>query len=145
MHSATGITDGPAAKASAVERWLPVAGWVALLGGAALIVSGWDRLVPPCLFREITGLYCPGCGSGRALLALSRFDLTAALSANPLVTLGLPLILAGLAIETADSWGLVRRRSRFAKMLPLAVLIVVCAFWVLRNIPVWPLQTLAPH
>ena len=31
----------------------------------------------PCLFREVTGLQCPGCGTSRMVLALMRLDIPA--------------------------------------------------------------------
>ena len=37
----------------------------------------------PCLFREVTGLQCPGCGTSRMALALMRFDIPAAFAYNP--------------------------------------------------------------
>ena len=39
----------------------------------------------PCFFTWITRLYCPGCGCTRALGALLRLDIPAALSYNPAV------------------------------------------------------------
>ena len=38
----------------------------------------------PCLFREVTGLQCPGCGTSRMALALMRFDIPAVLLQRPL-------------------------------------------------------------
>ncbi|MGZ5427929.1 MAG: DUF2752 domain-containing protein, partial [Thermoanaerobaculia bacterium] len=39
-------------------------------------------ILPPCLFRTVFGVSCPGCGSARALLALVRGDLASALVFN---------------------------------------------------------------
>lgn len=44
----------------------------------------------PCLFREVTGLQCPGCGTSRMALALMRFDITAAFAYNPVAFLASP-------------------------------------------------------
>lgn len=41
-------------------------------------------ILPFCLFKTITGWMCPGCGMTRALLAIGRFDFSAALHFNPL-------------------------------------------------------------
>lgn len=38
---------------------------------------------PPCVFRKATGIYCPGCGSTRALRALAGGDFAVALRCNP--------------------------------------------------------------
>ncbi|MFI5181027.1 MAG: DUF2752 domain-containing protein [Thermoanaerobaculia bacterium] len=61
--------------------------------------------LPPCLFREVTGLPCPTCGGTRAALALLSGDIAGALHANPLVVAALLLLVGGgivaglLAIE----------------------------------------------
>lgn len=44
----------------------------------------------PCLFREVTGLQCPGCGTSRMALALMRFDITAAFAYNPVAFFSFP-------------------------------------------------------
>ena len=43
----------------------------------------------PCIFHEITGLRCPGCGITHALMCLLRFDFEGFINAN----LFAPLIL----------------------------------------------------
>ena len=48
-----------------------------------------------CPFYELTGLYCPGCGSGRAARALLRGDLGACLGHN-LLALPLGLFCGGV-------------------------------------------------
>lgn len=40
----------------------------------------------PCLFHEITGLYCPGCGGTRAAKAMLKGDLVASFFYHPIVT-----------------------------------------------------------
>lgn len=44
-----------------------------------------DGLGIPCPFRAVTGLLCPGCGSGRALHHLLHGDVGIAHGLNPLV------------------------------------------------------------
>ena len=41
----------------------------ALLLGAAFFLRFGS---PPCIFHALTGIYCPGCGAGRALRALTE-------------------------------------------------------------------------
>lgn len=36
----------------------------------------------PCVFKTVTGLQCPGCGNTRAVLALMRGEILAALKCN---------------------------------------------------------------
>lgn len=76
--------------------------WGGASAGALLLLALPGRLLgqvaaalPPCPFRALTSLPCPGCGSGRAVLSLSRLDLLAAFAWNPLATLGAIGFLAG--------------------------------------------------
>ena len=50
-------------------------------------LTGWGI---PCLFKVITGKYCPGCGITRMFLALLRLDFSAAAGHNLLVLCLLP-------------------------------------------------------
>jgi hypothetical protein len=54
-------------------------------------------LYPPCPFLALTGFYCPGCGTLRALHQLTRGHPLAALDLNPLMMLLLPFIMYFLA------------------------------------------------
>ena len=58
--------------------------------------------VPPCLFHALTGMPCPGCGTTRAVLALARADVGAALAWNPLATSA--LLVGGAACLLAPLW-----------------------------------------
>ena len=56
-------------------------------------------IFPPCPFHYLTGLYCPGCGSLRAIHHLLHGNLQAAWAMNPLAVLLLPFVGYGLAAE----------------------------------------------
>ena len=67
-----------------------VFGTIGALGAAAVGLLGLDRLpFSVCLFKALTGLPCPTCGSTRALGRLVHFDLAGALAMNPLATVAL--------------------------------------------------------
>lgn len=64
-----------------------------IYGGIALIALAVVRflpalttVLPSCLFRDITGMPCPTCGSTRALLRLSHGDVPGSLAMNPLLS-----------------------------------------------------------
>ena len=103
-----------------------------------------DRLHIPCAFYRLTGLYCAGCGSGRAAAALMHGDIRAAFSWNMLLAvLGLPsagvLVYEYLRLVFPG----LRLRPVFVPQPAAAgCMVVLCAFWVLRNVPV--LSFLAP-
>lgn len=98
-------------------------------------------LFPSCLFHDLTGWYCPGCGITRALHALVHFDLVRAFAMNAVLVLSLPL----LAVMTLQG---VARRA----LLPAAVsrvafngrawIGVLLVFGIARNLP--GLEVLAP-
>ena len=71
-------------------------GFVAAALAAMLPFAGrFAPLAPSCPFRALTGWPCLSCGSTRALAALSRLDLGAALWWNPLAAVSVALLLAG--------------------------------------------------
>ena len=55
-------------------------------------------VLPECKFYQLTGLYCPGCGDTRAVIALMDGDILLSLRQNALIVV-LLLILAALYIE----------------------------------------------
>ena len=46
----------------------------------------------PCVFYEITGLYCPGCGITRLCLSLFEGDVYQAFRYNPIIFIDLPIL-----------------------------------------------------
>ena len=67
----------------------------AILLGAGLLYALWINitgLAIPCVFRLITGLYCPGCGVTTLCLSLLRLDFSAAWEANAVLLLSLPFL-----------------------------------------------------
>jgi len=102
---------------------------------------GTSPLYPPCAFHVLTGLYCPGCGSTRALYALLHGRPGEALAMNPLLL----VVLAWFAY--LGGYYLVRRRAspmlrwRATAWVWFGVMIL---YGLLRNIPAWPFNWLAP-
>ncbi|MCI7596733.1 MAG: DUF2752 domain-containing protein [Lachnospiraceae bacterium] len=47
----------------------------------------------PCIFHEITGLYCPGCGITGMCISLMQGDLLGAISSNPVLFCLSPFLL----------------------------------------------------
>jgi hypothetical protein len=103
---------------------------------------------PPCMFRKVTGLHCAGCGSTRAAHALIHIEVGTALRKNALLVLTFPLVVFAIVIEGA-AWLLRDRyrgpRVRLSYFWSWALPIVIFGFWILRNIPLWPLELLAPR
>ena len=99
--------------------------------------------LPKCLFHELTGLYCPGCGGQRSLHALLHGHILTAINYNLLFVLLLPLIVYFMFIFIS---GKKYSASSFIykASFSLGIAIVVVSFWILRNIPVIPFSWLAP-
>ena len=97
-----------------------------------------------CLFYEYTGLYCPGCGSGRAVHALFEGRIAEAVRYNILLPiLGIPCLCVVIHEYLRIVFpGLGLRPASVSQRTALAVTVVIMAFWVLRNIPA--LHFLAP-
>ncbi len=66
---------------------------------AAIVLSPWAELIarglPTCPWKRVLGIPCLSCGSGRAALALARFEFTEALIAYPLPTLAWTAFIVG--------------------------------------------------
>lgn len=105
-----------------------------------------NKFFPPCPFFTLTGLYCPGCGSQRALHDILHGHISAAADHNILFVLFLPLILfsAGVTMNNIFNKKKITQRIFNSTAFTLAVLISVILFWIFRNIPVEPFPYLAP-
>ncbi|MHC4591720.1 MAG: DUF2752 domain-containing protein [Planctomycetota bacterium] len=122
------------------------AGGVAAAGLLLFAVDpAGSAIYPPCLFHAATGLHCPGCGSLRALHQLLHGNVQAALGLNPLMVLSLPFVAYGTAscaLRRLDRRPLPTLFTR--PWLGWALLGLIMAFAVLRNVPAFPFSLLAP-
>lgn len=89
---------------------------------------------PRCMFHELTGLQCPGCGSQRALHSLLTGDFAAAWHYNALFILEIPLLILLVA-----AWYLRTRIPSLHRVLNsrsviLTVLTIIILWTVIRNI-----------
>ena len=114
---------------------------VAAATGAVLAVVGTidpnqPGNYPTCPFLWATGLYCPGCGTLRALHALAHLDPMAAADLNPLVLAMAPFLLVWWGRWLARSWQGRPRRTTLAHPAYLwAFLGLVLVYWLVRNLP----------
>lgn len=127
--------------------WKPLALGVGLAVAAALLYlhdPATSSIFPPCPFRTLTGLRCPGCGTLRALHQLFHGNLLAALRLNPLMVLSLPWLgywFCAELVHRASGYRLPTARTRPG--LVWMLLVVILTFWVVRNIPCYPFLFLA--
>jgi len=106
---------------------------------------GASGLYPPCPFHALTGLFCPGCGSLRALHQLLHGNLGAAFGLNALMVLSVPFLAYAFVAQglAAFGWRLLPRPFLPAWVI-WSLLGVIVTYWVLRNVPAYPFSVLAP-
>jgi hypothetical protein len=92
---------------------------------------------PTCPFLALTGYYCPGCGSLRAVHDLAHGDLHGALARNPLTVVAVAALVVGYAVWVRRLWRGEPRRWAAPAWLLWALFGVVVVFGVLRNVPGW--------
>ena len=120
---------------------------VGIIGGAVLynMDPRNSGTYPICPFFALTGCFCPGCGTLRALHLLLNGNPLAAMGYNPFAVLSLPFIAYSFLTGALRAFALpapspVFVRSRWIWGLLGAVL----TFWALRNVPFAPFTVLAP-
>lgn len=91
-------------------------------------------LFPPCPWRWVTGLLCPGCGALRGTHALLHGDLAAAWRLNALWVLLGPPLGAALLWASARSFGVPLPAWRVPRVGWWGMMLAVVAFGVLRNL-----------
>jgi hypothetical protein len=98
---------------------------------------------PRCPFNQVTGLWCPGCGTQRALHAFLHFDIAGAAAMNVLALVALPLLAYAYVAWVSRAFGW---RPLGPPRLPLwltrSAPAIVIGFSIVRNLP--PGRFLAP-
>lgn len=125
--------------------WAMLAALVAGTVMLRLFDPATSGFYPPCPVHYLTGWYCPGCGSLRAIHQLLHGELRAAWAFNSLTVLLLPFMTYGLASEAllALSGNPLPQpflRAGWIRALCAAILL----FGIVRNFPVYPFELLAP-
>lgn len=118
------------------SRWLQVGLLLFAVAGTAVFYV-WDPRTSTfllCPFHVMTGRHCPGCGSTRAFYFLVHGDILAALSMNALFVLAIPVVIGIIWVE----------RWRWRAWMTKTALIIVIIFGIVRNLPFWPFELLAP-
>ena len=118
------------------------------VAGAALIYIFDPRIqgmYPICPFFGLTGCHCAGCGTLRALHRLLHADIAGALGYNVFAVVALPFIAYSYLSEATRAF---TKRSLPGVFINhrwiWTLLVVIIAFWIVRNLPVHPFSVLAP-
>ncbi len=107
---------------------------------------GEHALFPRCPFHLLTGYYCPGCGSQRAIHNLLHLDFAGAAGNNVLVIPTVALVIYSCTYSSLNRcFGLKLPNILHLKNTPWVILLVIGLFGLLRNIPYYPFLHLAPN
>ena len=106
--------------------------WAAVLAGY-YIFTRLTGLSIPCLFHEITGLKCPGCGATHMATYMAQFRFKAAFHANPLLFFMIPLLLLMLAVKIIFLPPQLEAGSRVLTGIMSVFIVLLVVFGVVRN------------
>ena len=117
--------------------------WCFILLGVATLITVYKTFnpnqyiyYPKCIFRELTGLQCIGCGSQRAIHYLLNFDIINAIKENILLVFSIPYLLLGFVFDVLQKPTkciLIWRKRLFGQKAIYVVTIILIGFWILRN------------
>lgn len=108
-------------------------GAIAVLALLCFFDPSTSAIFPPCPTNALTSLYCPGCGTLRAMHALLHGDVKEALSQNILAVIFIPILPAMYFFP-----------KYFRKpIVPAAMLVIFILYAILRNTETF--SFLAPH
>ncbi len=108
-------------------------GAIAVLALLCFFDPSTSAIFPPCPTNALTILYCPGCGTLRAMHALLHGDVKEELSQNILAVIFIPILPAMYFFP-----------KYFRKpIVPAAILVIFILYAILRNTETF--SFLAPH
>ncbi len=85
-------------------------------------LSKYTGFYIPCIFHEITNLYCPGCGITRMFFSILRLDFYTAFRYNPLVFI---LLILYIIVNLF--------KIKLSKKAIYTLLVIVIIYGILRN------------
>ena len=101
---------------------------------------------PKCPLYVTTGIYCPGCGSQRATHQLLQLNFVGVLQQNVLYFFGLLILVYHITITGLN---LFFKKNIYNYIYhpktPIIILVIIIIYWILRNIPYYPFNILAPN
>lgn len=124
------------------EKSLYILGWMLL--GAAAVLAGVTRGFPmqmkifslPCIFWELTGYYCPGCGGTRACAALFRGEIVRSFLCHPVVVYTAVVFAWYMISHTIEylTRGRLAVGMRYRDLYLYLAAAIILIQWVVRNL-----------
>jgi len=94
------------------------------------------KIIIPCVFNEITGFYCPGCGITRMIFSVFKLEFYQAFRYNSLVFCLLPFVMF-YTFDATIKWITGNKNYLYLKInnkVWILLLIITLAFGIIRNI-----------
>ncbi len=110
-----------------------------------------DSYYPKCTLHSTTGLHCPGCGLTRSVYSSLHGEFAQAVAYNLLAPILIPLMFFGvvrglwLTVFPPANFRASKRSPWLLRWFPAMLAAALIIFGVLRNIPAYPFNLLAPH
>lgn len=124
------------------EKSLYILGWMLL--GAAAVLAGVTKGFPmqmkifslPCIFWELTGYYCPGCGGTRACAALFRGEIVRSFLCQPVVVYTAVVFAWYMISHTIEylTRGRLAVGMRYRDLYLYLAAAIILIQWVVRNL-----------
>lgn len=122
-------------KSRRKKRVALVAALFVICGIAYGVLVSFIHFGIPCVFYEITGLKCPGCGITSGMVRLMHFDFVGAFQCNAFLYLIIPYILL-VFIHTAREYILMGkyRLGTGKSFIDITFLVLLVLWGIFRNI-----------
>lgn len=124
------------------EKSLYILGWMLL--GAAAVLAGVTRgfsmqmkiFSLPCIFWELTGYYCPGCGGTRACAVLFRGEIVRSFLCHPVVVYTAVVFAWYMISHTIEylTRGRLAVGMRYRDLYLYLAAAIILIQWVVRNL-----------
>lgn len=112
------------------KKYLIIAGIIIVaLIFVKFTLNFWISIMPQCLFFKVTGLYCPGCGGTRSVIALLNGNIWTAFKYNPGVV-SLAIITGLVLFEKIFNKKILPRRLSFWGVF----IIMLFFYYIIRNL-----------
>jgi hypothetical protein len=99
--------------------------WAALAAAASALAPRTTL----CVFKRLTGLPCPTCGTGRAMLLAARGDPLGAVLSNPLMVAIAALFVVETIARTAFGRSILPRAGAVRRLGLLVLAVAVALNW----------------
>jgi len=122
------------------EEQLYKIGLLILMAGSVLAIIYTKVLLPvipsfPCVFWKLLGVYCPGCGGTRAVLALLQGKFLLSLWYHPIVMYTVVMFGGFMLTNTLERLHILRIKGwKFHEWHLYVALVVIIVNWILKNV-----------